>query len=195
MHRCGAPPSVAAVKVPLPLDKRAWHPSVLPGQIVLVTTVDGDGVVNVAPKSWLTMVALEEPVLAFGCNTGHATFRNLLAAGEFVVNVLAATDVEEAWAIAGRHGADRRAHSRLTFAPARRVAPPLVAECRAHLECELDDVKFYGDEILVFGRVVSASIDEECLAGDIEEQYTRLDPAFFLEDGTYAALGPARRAG
>ncbi|HET9014702.1 MAG TPA: hypothetical protein VFN57_03855, partial [Thermomicrobiaceae bacterium] len=53
------------------LDKHAWHPSVLPGQVVLVSTVDSDGWPNVAPKSWITMAAFHGPVLAFGCNVAH----------------------------------------------------------------------------------------------------------------------------
>lgn len=41
-------------KLDLPLDKRVWSPSPLPGQIVLVTTLNGDGQSNVAPKNWLS---------------------------------------------------------------------------------------------------------------------------------------------
>ena len=186
-------PTVEAVKVPLPLDKRAWHPSVLPGQIVLVSTVDSYGTPNVAPKSWLTMAALEDPVLAFGCNVEHATCRNAVATEEFVVNVVASGDAERVWALAARHGRDRLERAGLTLVPAQRVAPPLVAECPAHLECRLDDLKRYGAEVVLFGRIVAASADEECLRGSIEERYERLSPVFFLEDGTYAGLGAARR--
>lgn len=183
------------MKIPFPLDKRAWHPSLLPGQIVLVSTVDEEGRPNVAPKSWLSMVAFETPVLAFGCNVAHATYRNARATGAFVVNVLPASEAERAWSLIDVHGEERLRESGLTLVPARRVAAPLVAECPAHLECELDDVKRYGDEVFVFGRVVEASVDAACLDGTVEEQYGRLSPVFFLEDGTYAGLGPARRIG
>lgn len=181
------------MKVALPLDKRAWHPSPLPGQIVLVSSIDGEGRPNVAPKSWVTMTSLELPALAFGCNVTHATYQNVVATNAFVVNVLPESLVETAWTLSDRHGEERLQTSGLTLATAHAVAAPLVDECPAHLECELDDVKRYGDEVLIFGRVVAASIDEVCLRGDPEERYARLAPAFFLEGGTFAALGPVRR--
>ena len=173
------------MKVDLPLDKHAWHPSPLPGQIVLVTTVDAEGRPNIAPKSWVTMVAFAGPVVAFGCNLGHTTYRNVAAAGEFVLNVLPVSLAGRAWELSDVHGDERRRTAGLTLVPAAKVKPPLVDECTAHLECVLDGFREYGDEVMIFGRVVAASV---------EESYERLAPAFFLEDGTYAGLGaPIRR--
>ncbi len=185
----------AWAKVPFAVAKDDWHPSVLPGQVVLVSTVDGSGGPNVAPKSWITMAAFDGPILAFGCSTEHATFRNADATGEFVVNVPSDALAERVWELIRWHGAERIERSGLTLLPAQAVAPPLVAECRAHLECTLDDVKRYGREVFVFGRIVAASIDADCLAGGFEEQYHRLRPFFFLEAGTYAAIDGARRVG
>jgi flavin reductase (DIM6/NTAB) family NADH-FMN oxidoreductase RutF len=182
-----------AVKVALPLDKRAWQPSVLPGQIVLVSTVDEEGRPNVAPKSWVTMVAFAGPIVAFGCNVTHATYRNVVATEELVVNVLSESLTKRAWALSDLHGEQRVRECGLTPVPAQIVHAPLVAECPAHLECELDDVKRYCDEVLIFGRVVAASIDEKYLGSPLAEQYEQLAPVFFLEAGTYARLGPMQR--
>ncbi len=184
---------IGVVKVALPLDKRAWHPSMLPGQIVLVSTVDADGRQNVAPKSWVTMVAFEGPIVAFGCNVTHRTYRNAADTGEFVVNALPQPLVARAWMLSDLHGEQRLRECGLTPAPAQLVKAPLVAECPAHLECVLDDVKRYGEEVFVFGRVVAASMDDECLAAPFEEQYQRLAPVFFLEAGAYAGLTRPRR--
>lgn len=182
-------------KLAMDLEKHVWHPSVLPGQVVLVSTVDSDGLPNVAPKSWITMAAFRGPVLAFGCNLSHLTCQNVLVTGAFVVNVPDASLAERIWALPATHNAERIRHSGFTLRPSSRVAPPLVAECRAHLECELDDVKYYGDEVVIFGRVVALSIDEDCLAGEPAEQYFALRPLFFLEDGTYGVIDAARVVG
>ncbi len=184
---------IDGVKVALPLDKHAWHPSMLPGQIVLVSTVDAEGRQNVAPKSWVTMVAFGGPVVAFGCNVTHRTYRNAVESGEFVVNAVPESLVERVWALSDLHGEQRMRECGLTPVPAQRVKAPLVGECPAHLECVLDDVKSYGDEVFLFGRVVAASMDEECLAAPLEQQYERLAPVFFLEGGTYAGLTRPRR--
>ncbi len=172
------------MKVALPLDKRAWHPSPLLGQIVLVSTVDADGRPNVAPKSWVTMAAFAGPVVAFGCNVGHTTYRNVAATEEFVVNVLPVSLAALAWELSDLHSAERRSAARITLVAAEIVKPPLVAECTAHLECVLDGFREYGEEVMIFGRVV---------AGSAEESYESLAPAFFLEDGVYAGLGEPRR--
>jgi len=182
-------------KVPLHPSKEQWHPSVLAGQIVVVTTVDVEGLPNMAPKSWITMAAFEPPTIAFGCHTSHTTFRNVSETGQFVVNIPGEDLADEVWALIRRHGDDRIRTSRLTLGPAQLVEPPIVQECRAHLECELSGVSHFGDEVFIFGTIVAGSIDESCLAGSVEQQYFRLRPIFFLEAATYGSISTAKRIG
>jgi flavin reductase (DIM6/NTAB) family NADH-FMN oxidoreductase RutF/uncharacterized protein YciI len=182
-------------RVRLPLDKHRWHPSVLPGPIVLVSTVDSTGDPNVAPKSWVSMMAFRGPRLAFGCDRSHRTAANVEATGEFVLNFPAEDLVERVWKMPASHGADRIRLSGLTLMPAREVAPPLIRECRAHLECRLEDTRRYGSEVVFFGTIVAGSIDPMCLAPTTAEQYFRLRPIFFLEDGLYGTIETARRVG
>ena len=86
-------------KVSVPLDKHHWHPSPLPGRIVLVATVDNDGDPKVAPKSRVSMAALgPPPVLMFGCNLKHTTAKNILAQGSFVVNIPGEELLATCWA-------------------------------------------------------------------------------------------------
>lgn len=182
-------------RIRLPLDKHQWHPSVLPGPIVLVTTVDSSGDPNVAPKSWVSMMAFNGPHLAFGCDRSHRTAANIEATGEFVLNFPAEDLVEQVWKMPASHGADRIRLSGLTLMPADEVEPPLIRECRAHLECRLEDTKQYGHEVVFFGRIVAGSIDPTCLAPTAAEQYFRLRPIFFLEEGIYGTIETARRVG
>jgi flavin reductase (DIM6/NTAB) family NADH-FMN oxidoreductase RutF len=71
------------LKVPFAPDKRSWHPSVLPGQIVLVSTVDAAGRANVAPRSWNSTVAAREPVLGIAVTSrGGGVRRAECRAGE-----------------------------------------------------------------------------------------------------------------
>ena len=42
------------------------------------------------PTSWVTVVAFEGSIIAFGCCVAHATSRNLDETDEFVVTVLSA---------------------------------------------------------------------------------------------------------
>jgi flavin reductase (DIM6/NTAB) family NADH-FMN oxidoreductase RutF/uncharacterized protein YciI len=190
----GAEPQRPA-KIAFPVDKADWHPSVLPGPIVLVSTVDAAGEPNIAPKSWVSMMAFRGPLLAFGCHRSHATARNAEEAGEFVVNLPPEALVERIWAMPASHGAERIARSGLTLLPARQVAPPLIGECKAHLECKLEAVTRLGAEVVVFGKIVAASIDEDCAGSSIADQYFRLRPVFFLEEGVYGSIDAAKRIG
>lgn len=177
----------------LPLDKWRWSPSPLPGQVVLVTTCDADGNVDVAPKSWVTMVAFAGPRLGFGCNLAHRTAQNVQATGEFVVNVPGVELAEAIWGMLDT--TDRLAGAGLTTTPGGTVAVPGIAECAAHLECGLDRVvEFPGGEVFVLGIVRRVDVGERCLtSGDVADRYAALGtPFFFLESGWCAPLGPAR---
>ena len=182
-------------KIAFPVDKADWHPSVLPGPIVLISTVDAQGEPNIAPKSWISMMAFRGPVVAFGCHRSHATARNAEEAGQFVVNFPPEALVERIWAMPASHGPERIARSGLTLLPARQVAPPLIGECKAHLECTLEAVTRMGEEVVVFGKIVAATIDEDCTGSSLADQYFRLRPVFFLEEGVYGSIDAAKRIG
>lgn len=180
-------------KVALGLDKKTWHPSVLPGQIVVVSTVNDEGEPNLAPKSWIMMAAFTGPIIAFGCNTEHTTYRNIIMTGELVINIPPEALVERIYSLIRYYAEERIQHSGFTLSPAQKVKPPIVQECRAHLECQLDSVKEYGSEVVIFGRIVAASIDLSCLAGEPPEQYFSLRPIFFLEERTYGSIDTAKQ--
>ena len=184
-----------AAKVAFPVDKADWHLSVLPGPIVLVSTVDAAGEPNIAPKSFVSMMAFGGPVLAFGCHRSHATARNAESSGEFVVNFPPEALAERIWAMPSSHGAERVIRSGLSLLRARAVTPPLIAECKAHLECKLESVTWLGDELVIFGHIVAASIDQDCLGSPLADQYFRLRPVFFLEEGAYGSIDAAKRVG
>jgi flavin reductase (DIM6/NTAB) family NADH-FMN oxidoreductase RutF len=178
-------------KVSLSPDKRAWRPSPLVGQIVLVTSLNEDGQSNVAPKSWVSMMAFEPSLLALGCNLSHWTAQNILRSKEFVVNIPGDDLAEVVWK------SHTKPHPRpvegigLTPVPAQKVKPPLIAECKAHLECELVQHLTFGDEVIFLGRIVAVSVDREALEAQDPYRYLRL--FVFLEGSTYGVVERSRR--
>jgi flavin reductase (DIM6/NTAB) family NADH-FMN oxidoreductase RutF len=178
-------------KVALSLDKHAWHPSPLVGQIVLVTTCNADGTSNIAPKSWISMMAFEPPLLALGCNQRHWTAQNILQRHAFVVNVPGADLAQYIWDM------PQLPHPRpvevvgLTALPALKVAPPRVAECKAHLECILVQHLAFGDELVFLGQIIALSLDQQALAATDPYAYLRM--MVFLEHGTYGVIEQAQQ--
>jgi flavin reductase (DIM6/NTAB) family NADH-FMN oxidoreductase RutF len=177
-------------KVTLSLDKHSWHPSPLLGQIVLVTTSNADGTSNIAPKSWISMMAFEPPLLALACNRQHWTAQNILQRHAFVVNVPGAELAETVWQV------QRLPHPRpveasgLTALPALKVAPPRVAECKAHLECCLVEHLSYGDELIFLGQILAVSADQQALSASDPYAYLRM--IVFLEQGKYGVIEQAQ---
>ncbi|MBZ0283423.1 MAG: flavin reductase family protein [Anaerolineae bacterium] len=177
-------------KINFDFDKRTWHPSPLAGQIVLVTTLNPDGVSNIAPKSWISMMAFKPPILALGCNLRHWTARNILVNSEFVVNIPGGELAETIWQC------HRLPHPRpveaagLTPLPATKVKPPRVDECKAHMECLLDQHITYGDEVILLAQIVAVSVDKEI--GNAADVYERMHMLFFLETATYGVIERSR---
>jgi flavin reductase (DIM6/NTAB) family NADH-FMN oxidoreductase RutF len=178
-------------KVAFAPDKRKWHPSPIVGQLVLVTTLNEDGVSNVAPKNWISYMALGPSIIALGCSTKHWTAKNILRSKEFVINIPGANLVDTIWE-AGYLDHPRPVESLgLTPIPSLNVKPPRIEECRAHLECVLDKHFAYGDEVIILGRIVAASIDQEAL--EAKDPYEYLKMLVFLEDGTFGTVRQAEK--
>jgi flavin reductase (DIM6/NTAB) family NADH-FMN oxidoreductase RutF len=177
-------------KVALSLDKHSWHPSPLMGQVVLVTTLNEDGTSNVAPKSWISMMAFDPPILALGCNKKHWTARNILARKEYVVNVPGDDLVDTVWRMVDLPHPRPIEATGLTAVAAANIGPPRIEECKAHLECVLDRHLAYGDEVVLLGRIVGASVDKEAVSA--EDPYSYLRMFVFLEGNTYGVIEQAR---
>ena len=182
-------------KSEMPLAKSAWHPSPLLGQIVLVSSRSRGGEDHVAAKSWISMVASSPPTLSLACRLSHRTAINILETREFVVNIPGEDLSQRVWsAVESLAASLDGAPAGWNLVPASQVAPPLVGECRAHLECVLDaSHRFNAEEVALFGRIVAVSADEGILQGRADERYRHLRPLLFLEDGLFGVLDGARR--
>jgi flavin reductase (DIM6/NTAB) family NADH-FMN oxidoreductase RutF len=144
---------------------------VIPRPIALVATVDPDGVSNLAPFSFFTVVSSNPPFLAFApqragrSGSKKDTLRNVEQVGEFTVSVVTEEIAEKVNRCATPlpYGDSEFEHAGLTPVAADRVRAPLVAESPVGLECTLEEVRSYGDAggagSLVVGRVVLMHID------------------------------------
>lgn len=144
--------------------------AVQPRPIAWVSTVAADGIPNLAPFSFFTVASRNPPTLAVSIGTRDGggvkdTLANIRATSEFVVNVASvdqhvavsasslpvAADVDE-FGLAG-----------MTPAPAAQVRPPRVAEAPIALECRLREEIPIGADVVVFGTVVHAYVDDGLL--------------------------------
>ncbi len=183
--------TTAKEKVPFALDKMVWHPTPLLNQVTLVTTLNEDGTSNVAPKSCVSMMIFRPPLLAMGCNLTHWTARNVRRSGEFVVNVPGAELAATAWASAELPHPRTIESLGLTALPALRVKAPRIAECRAHIECAFEREIVYGEEVILLGRLVAASLDRD--VAEAPDPYAAMRPFAFLEERLYGVIEGSER--
>ena len=142
----------------LPLSK--VYQLLEPGPVVLLTTAR-KGSPNVMTMSWHMMVEFEPPLVACVVSSANHSFAALRATGECVIAIPArglAAAVVKVGNSSGRN-IDKFAAFGLTPMPAERVAPPLVAECFANLECEVADTRLVGRYNLFILEVLKAWTD------------------------------------
>jgi flavin reductase (DIM6/NTAB) family NADH-FMN oxidoreductase RutF len=183
---------------PLELDPGTWAGRdvyrlltalVVPRPIAWVSTRSTDGVDNVAPHSFFTVVSSAPPHVAFSSTGEKDTLRNVRATGAFVVNVVHA-ELLEAMNLTAADlppDEDEFAWAGLEAAPAHRVDAPRVAAARAHLECELRQEVEVGSGRLVIGEVVHVHVVPE-VWHDGRVDVAALDPVARLAGGGYARL-------
>jgi flavin reductase (DIM6/NTAB) family NADH-FMN oxidoreductase RutF len=71
------------------------------------------------------------------------------------------------------------------------VKPPLIEECKAHLECNLVQHLTFGDEVILLGEIVAGSVDKEVL--EAQDPYEHLRMLVFLESRAYGVIEGAHR--
>ena len=167
----------------------------LMGQIVLVTSISREGIPNVAPKSWISILSSNPPIVGFSCNVEHHTSRNILSTGEFVINIPGEDIVEKIWKTAELGQPDPKEIEKAGLTPAKstKLSTPRIAECKAHLECSLDWTKKYKQEIIIFGKVLLAAIDKQAMDKSLEERYKYLKLLAYLDEKTYGVISSAKR--
>ena len=122
----------------LPLSK--VYQLLEPGPVVLLTTARKRHT-NIMAMSWHMMVEFEPPLVACVVSNADHSFAALRATKECVIAIPALKMAQIVVGIGNCSGRDVDKFKRfgLTQAPAKCVAPPLVAESFANLECKVVD--------------------------------------------------------
>ena len=131
-----------------------------PGPVVLLTTAH-KGRANVMTMSWHTMMEFEPPLVGCIVSNRNFSFDALRRTKECVISIPTAELARKVVACGNASGRkiDKFAAFGLTPAPASRVAPPLVDECYAGLECKVADARLAEKYNFFILRVVKAWID------------------------------------
>jgi flavin reductase (DIM6/NTAB) family NADH-FMN oxidoreductase RutF len=150
---------------------------VVPRPIAWISTLSVDGIGNLAPHSFFSVASANPPIVSW-TSVGHKdTLRNVLATGEFVVNLANLANLEQInhSSAAFAAGDDEAVELDIAMEPSDHVAPPRVAGSPASLECTMHSTIELGDSVLVLGTVVAITVDDDVLV-DGHPEFDRLQP-------------------
>jgi len=178
------------------LERDPFMALVSPRPIGWISTLDANGVVNLAPYSFFNAVSTNPHFVMFSSSGRKDSRRNAEETGEFVCS-LATYDLRDAMNRTSSHvdpDVDEMALAGLSPAPSTMVAPPRVAESPVAFEC-----KYWrtielpgpdggpGNHAIVLGQVIGIHIDDAALTGG-KVDITRLRPIARLGYRDYAVI-------
>jgi len=131
-----------------------------PGPVVMVTTAH-KGSANVMTMSWHTMMDFEPPLVGCVISGNNYSFAALKATKECVLNIPAMNLAKQVVGVGNCSGRrlDKFKKFHLTPAQASLVAPPLIAECFANLECKVVNNRMVSKYNFFVLEVLKAWID------------------------------------
>ena len=182
---------------------------VVPRPIAWVSTLGLDGMPNLAPHSYFNAVSNDPPIVMFSAERTGDTAANITATGEFVINIVpeALSEAMEVTASAVDGSVNEFALAGLGTSRALGVAPPLVTDAPAALECVVTKTMHLGESLMVIGAVIgfhvgsglmgdSGRVEPDRLSplGRLGEAYTSLGNVFRQDRPTPESLNVDRRA-
>jgi flavin reductase (DIM6/NTAB) family NADH-FMN oxidoreductase RutF len=168
--------SMGKVDVAFDLAYRLMHPRLT----VLVTCIDSRGMSNIITLAWSMPTSIKPPMAAISVAPQRYSHKLISETKEFVVNMPTMQLARETLFCGRNSGRDcnKFRETKLTPMPAKKVAPPLIKECVAHLECKVINSITTGDHTLFVGEVVAASADQGIF--DVKYDVEKVKPIYHL---------------
>ena len=174
--------------------------SVIPRPIGWISTIDQNGINNLAPFSYFNILGDDPPHVMFSTrrdnNTNKDTLNNVLNNKQFVVNMVTEELVEpmNATAQSVPSEVDEFELVGLTPLPSTLIKPNRVKESPITFECEMVHHYFLensktGGACVVIGRVIMMHIDESVLLDNYKINMETYKPVARLAGANYTKIG------
>lgn len=172
---------------PLDIQQKDLHQfilgSVAPRPIAFVSTIDENGVANLAPYSFFNAFSSNPPILVFSSNrrgtdnTTKDTLHNIQKTKECVINVVNYSIVRQMAVASVEFPSEISEFTKtgLTPIPSEKVKPYRVKESPAHLECKVKDIITLGDQGGA-GHLIICEVVQLHIAKNVMDENHRIDP-------------------
>ena len=148
--------------------------AIFPMPVLLISTFNEDGTVDVMNAAWGTM--LDRDKVALNLTETHRTVQNIKARKGFVIHIADAKHVVEAdffGVVSGNKDPEKFKKSGMTFVKSELVDAPIINELPIAMECEL--IEYQNDEtgMGVIGKVMKdGKVDIDALEAIAFDPYT-----------------------
>lgn len=174
--------------------------SVIPRPIGWISTIDEEGINNLAPFSYFNILGDDPPHVMFSTrrdnNSNKDTLNNVLANKQFVVNMVTENVVEAMNTTASSVASDIDEFQLAKVTPIASVLikPMRVKESPIHFECEMVHHYFLEDHnqggaCVVIGRIVMMHFDDKVLLDDYKINMENYKPVSRLAGSNYSKIG------
>ncbi len=174
--------------------------SVIPRPIGWISTIDENGINNLAPFSYFNMIGDDPPHVMFSTrrdnNSNKDTLNNVLTTKQFVVNMVTEDLVEQMNATAQVVPAEVDEFELVGLTPiaSAKIKPNRVKESPITFECEMVHHYFLenhkqGGACIIIGRIVMMHIDESVLLDNYKINMEIYKPVSRLAGSNYSKIG------
>lgn len=174
--------------------------SVIPRPIGWISTVDENGINNLAPFSYFNAVGEDPPHVMFstvrGNNTNKDTLTNVLANKQFVVNMVTEELAEQmnTTSQSVTSDIDEFELAGLTPIPSLKIKPMRVKESPISFECEMVHHYFLenhkqGGACIIIGRILMMHFDDAVVLDNYKIDMENYKPIARLAGSNYSKIG------
>lgn len=138
--------------------------AIFPMPVLLISTFNEDGSVDVMNAAWGTM--LDRDIVALNLTETHKTVQNIKARKGFVVHIADAKHVVEAdWfgVVSGGKDPDKFKKSGMTYTKSDLIDAPVINELPIAMECEFIEYQNDDTGLGVIGKVMRTSVEESVM--------------------------------
>jgi flavin reductase (DIM6/NTAB) family NADH-FMN oxidoreductase RutF len=174
--------------------------TIIPRPIGWISTIDENGINNLAPFSYFNMVSSDPACLMFSTrrddNKYKDTLNNVLQNNQFVVNLVTIDVVEQMNTTSAAVPAtvDEFELANITPIDSVFVKPKRVKESLVHFECEkihhyFMDNETGGGACIIIGKIITMHIDDSILMENHKIDLEKYKPVARLAGSNYSKLG------
>ena len=173
-------------KVNLSTAYKLLHPM----HTVLVSCVGKRGRPNIITLAWAMPTSINPPLVAVSIAPRRHSHLLIEKTKEFVINIPTIDILNETLFCGRKSGKqyDKFKETDLTASRSRKVKPPIIKECVAHLECKLHSQFTTGDHTIFVGEIVEAYADKEAFTDKYNLKNVKM--IFHLGGDEFATLEP-----